>query len=135
MIKHIPWHKNNPLPLPQSNIVCAKVTESPVTLGSTLRGPSNTNTYNPTSMFASLSSSFSSSNLGKRALCLIIRSLMHHLLGNLGITLVENVFFSLQHTIAAVTSSLILFCLIVTNLVALLQICSDGADVAGTWYQ
>jgi hypothetical protein len=43
-------------------------------------------------MFASLSSSFSSSNLGKRAVYLIIRSLMHPRLGNLGVTLVENVF-------------------------------------------
>jgi len=38
-------------------------------------------------------------------------ALMHHLLGNLGVTLVENVFFSLQYIMAAgaVTSSLILF--------------------------
>ncbi len=55
-------------------------------------------------------------------------TLMHHLLSNLCVILVENGLFSLQYIMAAVTSLFILFCLTVRTLAARLQIRSyDGS--------
>ncbi len=57
--------------------------------------------------------------------------MMHPLLCNPHIVLVQKLHFSLQFIISEVTSSDILFCLTVRTLAAWLQMRSDGADVAG----